>query len=246
MNPRRYLIRGDATVDISRAFTGDIEVRSDGTGRTVHGIVVPFDRVARVSDGGPSYDEAFQRGAFAKTIAERGSKVKLLSQHDSRSNPLGRATLLREDAAGLYGEFSVSKTRAGDEALELVRDGALDSFSVGFKPVNHAMRAGVKWRTEVGLREASLVTFPAYEEAFVGGVRALDDLSDDDLMRLAERLDILRSTTPGEPVENGTAIAAALSDDEPPTPALRAELTPQQRLIIVRAAFATRSSSELA
>ena len=27
------------------------------------------------------------------------------------------------------------------------------------------------WRTEVGLREASLVTFPAYEAALVGGVR---------------------------------------------------------------------------
>lgn len=162
------------TESLSRAFTGDIEVRADSTGRTVTGIVVPFDRTARVSDGGPSYDEAFQRGAFAKTIAERGAKVKLLSQHNARTNPLGRATLLREDAAGLYGEFSVSRTQAGDEALELIRDGALDSFSVGFAPIKHEKRNGVVWRTEVALREASLVTFPAYSDALVSGLRELN------------------------------------------------------------------------
>jgi uncharacterized protein len=159
------------TDNLSRAFAGDIEVRASAEGRTVTGIVVPFDRTARVSDGGPSYDEAFQRGAFAKTIAERGSKVKLLSQHNSRTNPLGRATLLREDAAGLYGEFSVSRTQAGDEALELIRDGALDSFSVGFSGIKAEKRSGVLWRTEVALREASLVTFPAYSDALVSGLR---------------------------------------------------------------------------
>ena len=29
------------TDTLSRAFAGDIEIRSDGSGRTVHGIVVP-------------------------------------------------------------------------------------------------------------------------------------------------------------------------------------------------------------
>ncbi len=162
---------------LSRAFVADIEVRADSEGRTVHGIVVPFDRVARVSDGGRPYDEMFQKGAFAKTIQERGDRVKLLSQHNARSNPLGRASVLREDAAGLYGEFRVSKTAAGDEALELLRDGALDSFSVGFSPIKHRMDGRTTVRTEVGLREASLVTFPAYEGALVGGVRSLGDFS---------------------------------------------------------------------
>ena len=35
----------------------------------------------------------------------------------------------------MYGEARVSKTAAGDEVLELVRDGALDSFSVCFQPI---------------------------------------------------------------------------------------------------------------
>lgn len=201
--------------DLTRAFVSDIEVRSDGTGRTVHGIIVPFDRVARVSDGGRPYDEAFQRGAFAKTIGERGARVKLLSHHNARSNPLGRATLLREDSAGLYGEFQVSNTRAGDEALELIRDGALDSFSVGFAPVKHEDRQGIKWRTEVALREASLVTFPAYEGALVGGVRAID-LNPESLAELARMLrEAGAATTPQEPAVEDTAPAAVRADEEP-------------------------------
>jgi HK97 family phage prohead protease len=194
------------TESLSRAFAADIEVRADGTGRTVHGIVVPFDRVARVSDGGPSYNEGFRKGAFARTIQHRGDRVKLLSQHNARTNPLGRATLLREDAAGLYGEFHVSKTNAGDEALELLRDGALDSFSVGFTPIQHVRSTDkTVWRTEVGLREASLVTFPAYEGALVGGVRSL---TPDDLAELAQMLresTDLAATPEEDPATDGTS-----------------------------------------
>jgi len=116
----------------------------------------------------------FKRGAFAKTIDDRGDRVKFLAQHDRRSMPLGRATLLREDATGLYGEFRVSNTAAGDEALELIRDGALDAFSVGFRPVRdrwNADRSMVE-RTEARLDEVSAVAFPAYDGALIAGVRA--------------------------------------------------------------------------
>lgn len=212
---------------ISRAFSADLEVRADSTGRTIHGVIVPFERVARVSDGGPSYDEMFRFGSFTKTIRERGDRVKLLSQHDARSNPLGRATLLREEPAGLYGEFLVSRTTAGDEALELVRDGALDSFSVGFTPIKHVMERGVKVRTEVGMRESSLVTFPAYADALVGGVRA-EDLTDEQVRLIAERIAQLPPITPdGEPT--------GASDEPSLDEALRSENPKARRDIAVAA-----------
>jgi len=172
-------------VKLSRAFASPIEIRagSDGEGRTVGGIIVPFDTIATVSDGGKPYREAFQRGAFSAALHNMGGKfgrVKLLSQHQSSRNPLGMATGIEERADGLYGEFKVSNTRAGDEALELVRDGAIDSFSVGFTPQKHSVRDGVTWRTTVGLREASLVTFPAYADAVITGIREeWDGLSDE-------------------------------------------------------------------
>lgn len=206
------------TPQISRAFASDLEVRADNGGRTVSGIVVPFGKTAMVSDGGAPYREEFQRGAFTETIRQRGTKVKLLSQHNSRNNPLGRASMLREDEAGLYGEFQVSRTTAGDEALELLKDGALDSFSVGFAPIRHVKRDKVTVRTEVALREASLVTFPAYEDALVQAVRSMEGLTDEDraelVQMLAESTD-LRSTTPlGEPEAGGSPADAGVASSD--------------------------------
>lgn len=179
--------------DLLHRYTPDLEVRSDGTGRTVHGLLVPFGQTARVDDGRGAYDERFVAGAFARTIAERGDRVKLLVNHDQRAIPVGRFTLLREDAAGLYGEARVSQTAAGEEALTAARDGLLDAFSVGFRPVRERRATdGAVERTEVALREASLVAFPAYEGALVAGVRnAFPELSPEAALR---RLDLYERT----------------------------------------------------
>lgn len=175
-----------------RAFSSELEIRSDGDGRTVTGIAVPFGTRTPIREWGQSYDEEFAKGAFARTIAERGDRVKFLDQHDS-SRPLGRATLLREDASGLYAEFRVSKTSRGDDFLELLRDGAIDSFSVGFLPVpgTDDVRAGGKHivRREVKLREVSAVTFPAYEGATITGIRC----DEDELARAAEIVEEIRT-----------------------------------------------------
>lgn len=173
---------------IERALThADLEIRSDGDGRTVHGLAVPFDRETTVNDGYGAYQEVFRKGAFAQTINGGVDRVKLLGNHNRAKFPLGKATALREDRAGLVGEFRVSNTREGDEALELVRDGVLDAFSVGFAPVKDRKAGkGLVERLEVKLREVSLVAFPAYEGAMISGVRAqlADHLSTEELERL--------------------------------------------------------------
>ncbi len=157
---------------LTRVQHVDLEIRGDG--RTVAGIAVPFDVPAEISTGVDRFVEVFRQGAFTKTIVERGDRVKALAQHDSRSLPLGRVTKLREDTAGLYAELRMSKTRDADEVLELVKDGALDSFSIGFSPVRDRWSSdGARVeRLEVGLREVSLVAFPAYESARVLAVRS--------------------------------------------------------------------------
>lgn len=194
---------------ITRSYAADLSIRADGDGRTVAGIVVPFDTEARVSDGGRPYTERFQRGAFAKTISERGDRVKLLMQHDSHE-PIGRATSLREDAAGLYGEFRVSNVPAGDQALELVRDGVIDSFSVGFAPIKHVRDGDVTVRTEVALREASLVTFPAYDTARITALRAMvADLPED------QREEFLRAIQTPDTTDDLQIAQPGRSADEP-------------------------------
>ena len=179
----------------TRALSSDLEIRSSGDGRTVHGIVVPFDSPTQISDYDGDYQETFKRGAFTRSIAERGDRIKFLSQHQRTTNPLGRAVLLREDAAGLYGEFRVSQTQLGDEVLELIRDGALDSFSIGFQAIRETWNRNKTERVhyESKLTEVSVVSFPAYEQAHIAGVRAAQ-LPQLDSAQLAARLGLLKAT----------------------------------------------------
>lgn len=154
--------------------TGSLSLRSTGDGRTVHGLAVPFGVVAEVSDGYGTYKEEFAPGAFARSIEQRGSKIKLFTQHETRRFPIGRAVHLEERPDGLHAAFYVSATRAGDDALELIRDGVVDAFSIGFAPIHQRRRGDVTVRTEAALREVSLVHSPAYEGALVAGVRSAD------------------------------------------------------------------------
>ena len=205
----------------------DLEIRGDG--RTLYGLAVPFNQVATVNDGRGNYDEMFVRGSFQRTIAgNAGQKVKLMANHDSRRFPIGRSTNLKEDAAGLVGEFHVSATRDGDEVLQLARDKVLDSFSVGFTPIKHQRNDdGVVERHEVALREVSVVAFPAYVGAMISGVRNLyslynllredpDQLTSDDWALLDEYLNAHRNGAPfntSEPADTGTSEVTA---DPPP------------------------------
>ena len=72
----------------SRQNKTDLEVRGDG--RTVCGLAVPFDSPTVVATHGGRFVEVFRRGAFARTLRERGAQgVKFLALHDSQALPLG-------------------------------------------------------------------------------------------------------------------------------------------------------------
>ena len=157
----------------NRSYDVDLEFRASGDGRTIFGIAVPYNKEQRI---GASLIEVFRKGVFADVI-RAPHRVKLLRGH-GENNVLGRATLLKETDEGLYAEFKISKTRQGDEALELVKDGALDQLSVGFMPIKNKKREdGVLERIKAHLAEVSLVTFGAYGEmASVTGVREVQPL----------------------------------------------------------------------
>jgi HK97 family phage prohead protease len=170
----------------TRSYETDMEIRKDGDGRTICGIVVPYDVEQRIHH---SLVEVFRRGVFSRVVPN-AHRVKLLVSHDAQALPIGRATLLREEAHGLYGEFRISKGSRSDDILELVRDGALSEFSIGFAPLKDNRRPdGVIERLAAHLAEVSLVTFGAYgQAATVAGVRevsatpnldALDELLKD-------------------------------------------------------------------
>jgi hypothetical protein len=143
-----------------RNYDATLEIRSEGDGRTIVGIAVPYDVEQRIS---PNLVEVFRKGVF-RDVTRAANRVKLLFQHKTDA-PIGRAIMLEERDGGLYGEFRISKTEAGDEALELIRDGVLSNLSVGFQPLKDEKRAGVVNRIKAHLAEVSLVTFGAYGDA---------------------------------------------------------------------------------
>lgn len=142
----------------------------DMDARTFEGYASTFGNMDQVGD-------IIERGAFTKSIAERfgTGQIKVLWQHDQ---PLGMPVEMREDDRGLWVKGRVSKTRLGDEALELMRDGVIDRMSIGFsipKGKSDIDGDGIRRIREVKLYEFSPVTFPANEAAVITGVKSLQE-----------------------------------------------------------------------
>ncbi|MDR6633743.1 HK97 family phage prohead protease [Phyllobacterium sp. 1468] len=128
--------------------------------------------------------DAIEAGAFLKSIQARGAAgIRMLWQHDP-NQPIGTWTVVREDKRGLYVEGKLAKGVAkASEVLELMRSGAVDGLSIGFKTIKaKAGRGGIRHIHEADLWEISVVTFPMLPSARVGQVKSLpaDALPDKD------------------------------------------------------------------
>lgn len=116
-----------------------------------------------------------ERGAFAKSLVQRGARgVRFLFQHDP-AEPIGAWGSISEDRRGLrvFGRLNLAVARAR-EVHALLRQGALDGLSIGFRAVRSAREpGGVRRLLEVDLWEISVVTFPMLPDARVEAVRSL-------------------------------------------------------------------------
>ena len=113
-------------------------------------------------------------GAFARSLGERGiGGVRMLFQHDP-AEPIGVWAELREDAVGLHvkGRLTLDVARAR-EVLALMRAGAIDGLSIGFRAVEGRTdpRTRVRRLARIDLWEVSVVTFPMQPDARIAGVK---------------------------------------------------------------------------
>lgn len=119
--------------------------------------------------------DVIARGAFVESLRQRGaSGVKLLFQHDA-NQPIGVWTHLKEDARGLYAEGRLMEDVArAREVAALMRAGALDGLSIGFRALKarRDARTGIRRIEKVDLWEISVVTFPMLPEARVSRIKA--------------------------------------------------------------------------
>ena len=147
------------------------EVRSQGEVREVNEDGT-FSGYLTVWDTVDSYNSTFARGAFKKTLEERGHKIKILYDH---TDLIGSAITIREDDHGLYGEgrlnLDVPKAK---EAYAFMKDGTLEGLSFMFRTIKEGFDSGVRIIKEAQLFEFGPVVFPANDEALITDVRSED------------------------------------------------------------------------
>ena len=149
-----------------------IDVSRDDEGRTLIGRALTYNVPYEVSDdlGRTSYREVWRAGVFDKSFAQRAGRIPLMLLHDHRRLPIGATTGVEPSKEAFIFRARISRTRDADEALELVRDGALTGISVGARPLNNRRVIGGVERIEAALQELSLVPIGQMSD---GGVLAL-------------------------------------------------------------------------
>lgn len=163
-----------------------------------------FDDRAAAGDGGiEGYASLFDMadrngdvvapGAFRRTIENGGRAVKLLWQHDP-AQPIGVWDRIGEDRRGLHAEGRLlTEIRGGAEAAALLRAGAVDGLSIGYRVVSsERLPGGGRRLTEIDLWEISLVTFPMLPQARAAG-GAWRAAGEDEARVLVEALQSARS-----------------------------------------------------
>lgn len=138
-----------------------------------------FEGYASVFDVIDQGLDVVKPGAFAKTLAS-GRKVKMLWQHD-QSQPIGVWEHVAEDERGLFVRGRLVKgVRQADEAGELLKAGAMDSMSIGYRVKEASDEAGGRIRAldELELYEVSLVTFPMLPDAQITAVKSIKTIRD--------------------------------------------------------------------
>lgn len=125
------------------------------------------------------------KGAYKKTIAENGERVKYLYQHDM-NQPIGKMLELYEDDKGLVFVAQIAKTQLGKDVVELMKSGVITENSVGILPIQKQNKGDYREISEVKLYEISAVTLAANDQA-----KILDVKGNIDVEKLSKRYDNL-------------------------------------------------------
>ena len=121
-------------------------------------------------------DDVTAAGAFGASLAQRAAAgVRMLCQHDG-DHPVGVWDEIVEDGRGLYVRGRILEvTPQGRMCAALVRAGAMDGLSIGFRASKARPDESGRLRvlTQVELWEVSIVTFPMLPGARIDTVSLL-------------------------------------------------------------------------
>lgn len=174
---------------------------AESEARTIEGLAVPYERETKLA---PGYYETIARDAY-QPDGDVGS-IKLLWRHGEVIGA-GTATSGHD---GVPIQARISQTSAGDDAYQLLKDGVVDSLSIGFIPLEYEetwdddQNLHVRQK-RIDIKEVSLVPWPAYDDAKVTKVREHNQEREEankmdtsaletEVMRLRTSLNELRTT----------------------------------------------------
>lgn len=133
------------------------------------------------------------KGTFTNSIKshlDAGTTPKLLAQHGHTTMPIGVITSMKEDDYGLYfeGEFCLD-TQMGKETHALVKQGAIDQFSIGYKTIKerYDTKRGANLLEEVEVKEISIVTFACNEASKIVDVKSAIESGDEVTPRMVQK-----------------------------------------------------------
>ena len=129
-----------------------LEIKAEGDEGVVEGLYSVF---GNVDDG----QDITHKGAFTKTIQERGSRVKVFFMHLWDRLIAPPPEVLKETDVGLFAKFTlILKSFWGNEAWELIKGGAMTEGSFGFEVVKFDYDdSGIRNLRELKLFEISPV-----------------------------------------------------------------------------------------
>ena len=132
-----------------------------------------------------SYGDVIAPGAFAKSLADMRAGLKqmpaMLLAHNPEALPVGKWTEMSEDSTGLRVKGFLLDTTQGIDTYKALKAGAITGLSIGFRPVEYALRSRPdeprRTLKSVDLLEVSVVGFPANDKARVLSVKSADDIN---------------------------------------------------------------------
>ena len=157
----RMIYLTSSNVKIAAAAEGETAAPA----RTIEGVAVPYNTVAVVSGG--------EKVMFLPgSLPVDGKAPRLLENHDG-SKIIGVVTARNSDDEEMRYTARISATKAGDDVIELVKDGALDAVSVGVDPVEASYNDdGILVISKANWRELSIVAEPAFSDATIDRIAA--------------------------------------------------------------------------
>ena len=137
----------------------EVEVKGEGTHLYLEGYAAVYGNI-------DSYRDIIQAGAFDAFLASEDAKrVKFCYNHDTH-DVIGVVESLYSDEKGLKFKAKLSNTTRGKDVGELIQDGALSEFSIGYRVEDATYKEdGVRLLTKLFLYEFSIVSRAANPEA---------------------------------------------------------------------------------